>query len=836
MGNRSLKEIEDLAHKIVTTYFCDSDMEFMLSTLADDVIWLGGGEKQKAEGREAVTACFRAGREDMIAFDLSEEVYHSMDLGGGSYLCEGLGHLQSKPESETFLDIQQRVTFVFRERAGRLETVHIHNSVPYTNMKDDELFPVEAGKKEYHRLRSALLAKNQEFENQAQFLEQLYNTVPCGIIQFSIDPSHQLISLNPMTWKFYGYASEEEYRKDVKSPLQAVETQDLEWIMSIVEGLALNGENISYHRECIKKNGERAWINVAMGRIVNHNGQEVIQAVFTDITEQMQMDKAREREKILENRSLRTAVYTAYPLIISINLTQDSYNCFADGQDFYVFEKKGKFTCLIDQCTAVAYTSFQEDFSTAFNRDALLRQFAKGEREVYMELKTKDMDGVFHWVSAHAIHVANPFGDDVLAICLIKILDKQRREQAKQQQLLRDALADAKAANQAKSNFLSRMSHDIRTPMNAIIGMSTIGQLKAAEIETVKECFYKIDTSCRYLLSLINDVLDMSKIENNKMQINYERFDFTAFLHEIDQIIAPLAEEKKIRYEVLLQEGLERFYIGDALRIKQILMNLLSNAIKFTPSEGKITMDVREERRSSSHAYLRFVVEDTGIGMSEGFLKKVFHPFEQEDLGSARNQVGTGLGLSIVYNLIQLMGGSVYVKSKKQEGSAFTVVIPLGLSQTGEAAVDGEPCPLQHESNGRRPRRTQQLKGQRILLVEDNALNQEIARTLLEMQGAIVDIADNGQEAADRFQAMPPEAYLAILMDIRMPVLDGIEATKRIRSMESGREKRVPILAMTANAFEEDKKKAFDAGMSGYLVKPLDVGTLLGSLEKLLKK
>ena len=456
-----------------------------------------------------------------------------------------------------------------------------------------------------------------------------------------------------------------------------------------------------------------------------------------------------------------------------------------------------------------------------------------------MELKTKDLRGIYHWVSVHVIYVENPFSDDVLAISLVKILDSQRQEQAKQEQLLRDALVSAKAANRAKSDFLSRMSHDIRTPMNAIIGMSAIGQLKATDLETVKECFHKIDTSCKYLLSLINDVLDMSKIETDKMEMNFEHFDFASFMDELNQIICPQAEEKGIRFEVRQGEGLETGYIGDALRMKQILMNLLSNALKFTPLGGEISLEIKEKRRSGGFSYLQFLVRDTGVGMSEEFLEKVFHPFEQEAPGDARNYVGSGLGLSIVYNLVQLMGGSVSVKSKKQEGSVFQVIIPFQLVtdelMTGQK-VDSLPENAAEDENLWQPDTPLSLTGQRILLAEDNELNQEIARTLLEMQGAVVDVADNGQEAVEQFQRQKPGAYLAILMDIRMPVLDGIEATKQIRSLEGEDGRQIPILAMTANAFEEDRKKAYDAGMSGYLIKPLDINTLLSELKNLLMK
>lgn len=964
MGNKTLTEVEQLAHKIVSTYFCDSEMEFMISTFADDIIWLGGGEMQKAEGKEAVAAAFRAGKDEMIACDMSEEVYHSVDLGGGCYLCEGVSRLQSRPESETYLNMQQRVTFVFREKGDSLETVHIHNSVPFAEIKDDELFPMESSRAAYQRLKSALIEKNLEYEHQARFLEQLYNTVPCGILQFSIDSLHKLISVNPMTWKFYGYSGEEAFRSEVRGALQIVNEEDRAWITATIEGLALNGETTSYRRQCRKKNGEEAWINVVMGRIVNSNGEEVIQAVFTDITEEVQMEKTQEMERVLENRSLRAAICTAYPLIISVNLTRDSYNCFVDGQSNYHFTKEGCYSAMVEESTGYTYASYQEDFAATFSRGALLQRFEKGESEAYMEVQSKGTDGEYHWISVHSIYVDNPFNDDVLAINLIKILDTQRQEKAKQEQLLRDALASARAANQAKSDFLSRMSHDIRTPMNAIIGMSTIGQLKIEDKKVVGDCFQKIDTSSKYLLSLINDVLDMSRIETDKMEVNCELFEFKSFLDEINQIIYSQTAEKEINYEMRHQEPLEAYYMGDALRMKQVLMNLLSNSLKFTSSGGTICVEIREKERTNGYALLEFVVWDTGIGMSEEFMERIFQPFEQENPGSARNNVGSGLGLSIVYNLLQLMGGNICVESAKNRGSKFTVTIPLQLvsddeerewerkrqnllkdfkvlvadddpfigeqtavildsigaetvwtdsgygavekveQRMGEASmfdiamIDWKMPGIDGIETARRIRRLvgpetmiimitaydwtdieedarnagvdyfiakpllkssiydtfaeldqkrihggtdtdrgdeePTLEGQRILLAEDNKLNQEIAKTLLEMNGAVVDVVDNGREAAERFESQSPDTYLAVLMDIRMPVMDGIEATKAIRSMDREDSKRIPILAMTANAFEEDKKKAYEAEMTGYLVKPLDITTLLEELRKFL--
>ena len=831
MGKWTLAEVEALAHKIVKTYFCDSDVEFLISTFAEDIIWLGGGEKQKAEGREAVAACFRMGRDEMIAFDMSQEQYHSMELGGGSYVCEGVSWLDSKPESETYLSMQQRVTFVFRERGDRLETAHIHNSVPFSAIRDDELFPVEAGRAEFQRLKSALVEKNQEYQHQAQFLETLYNTIPCGIIQFTTDPGHETIAVNPMTWKFYGYSSEEEYRQNIKSPLHAIEPEDYDWIEATIDKLVSSGDPISYHRRCRKRNGDEAWVNVVMDRIVNGNGQEVIQAVFTDITEQMRLEKAQEQERILENRSLRTAIYTAYPLIISVNLTKDTYNCIIDQQTILSIPGEGRYTDLLESTVPDVYHSYQADFAAVFSREEILRRFESGEREIYMELQEKGLDGEYHWIAACIIYVENPFNADVLAIDLVKFLDAQRIEQARQEQLLRDALASANAANRAKSDFLSRMSHDIRTPMNAIIGMSAIGKLKIHDPEVVRDCFQKIDASSQYLLSLINDILDMAKIETNKMEIAHAAFHFGDFLDEVKEIIYPQTEERNISCEIRRQESMESYYIGDPLRMKQILMNLLSNALKFTSPGGRITMDIKESHRTNGFAYLQFVVSDNGIGMSQEFIQRIFQPFEQEAPGNARNNVGSGLGLSIVYNLVQLMGGAIHVKSQKHGGSVFTVTIPFQIV----AGDEGK----KKERKGQKlsgPLRHPALEGLRILIVEDNALNQEIARTLLEMNGVHVDVAGNGREAVERFRGQKAGTYQAILMDIRMPVMDGLEASRQIRAMDKEDAGSVPILAMTANAFEQDKKEACGAGMSGYLVKPLDIDILMSELEKCLER
>lgn len=972
MNKKCQLEIEAFADKILKSYFCDSDVELLISTFAPDIVWLGAGENQRAEGAENVAACFRAGKDDLAPCIMTRERYVTRDLGGGIYLCEGDSWIQPRPETGLYFSTHQRITFIFKQENGRLWCEHIHNSVDYSDIQSEELFPAAAGREAFEKLKESLEEKNQQIlmvsqdvERRARFLTQLYNTIPCGILQFTPDPSHRVVSLNRMVWEFYGFSSEEEYRSKILSPFQLVLEEDRKGIMESVSRMELGGGLTTYTRESRRLDGTPVWISVLMERLINADGVDVIQAIFTDMTEIKTLLMLQEQEQMVENRLLRAATCTAYPMIISLNLTKDEYNCFIEEQTYELKEHRGSYDRIIEDWLPEVYPAYREDFNRKFTRNALMEAFASGEREVYMEFQTVGSDCDYHWLSMQIIYVDNPVGDDVLAIVLIKVLDSQRAEQARQEQLLRDALAAAKAANNAKSDFLSRMSHDIRTPMNAIIGMSTIGQLKADDKGHVKDCFKKIDASSRYLLSLINDILDMSKIETGKMEIQHDKFDFTGFWEEIISITAPQASSLGLSFELYHQEPVERYYLGDELRLKQIVLNLLSNALKFTHPGGRVDVYIKEQRRTNGFAYVSLTVKDDGIGIGKEFLNRIFQPFEQESAESARNNVGSGLGLAIVYNLVQLMGGTIEVQSGKGEGASFIVILPLGVVDDNEeleilrksqellkdvhvlvvdddeivgeqatiileeigarsvwvdsgrraieevkasmerghvydiAMIDwkmpdmdgiettrqirrligpdamiiiisaydwssieteareaGANCfiskplfrstichTLSHLSDCAGPERLERLEaqgialaGRRILLVEDNELNLEIAKVLLENYGLKVDSAENGEIAVEKFSGSPENYYYAVLMDIRMPVMNGLEATRAIRKLEREDALKIPVLAMTANAFEEDRILAYKAGVNGYIVKPLDVKDLLMELNSYRKK
>lgn len=410
-----------------------------------------------------------------------------------------------------------------------------------------------------------------------------------------------------------------------------------------------------------------------------------------------------------------------------------------------------------------------------------------------------------------------------------KDITRIHKEEEQKSKTLKKALSAAEAANDAKTNFLSRISHDIRTPMNAIIGMTAIASYKHTDPDMVKYCLERINEASRYLMTLINDILDMSKIESGKMQLRKSYFDMHQFLSNIESIAGQQAFDYGINFTASIDSSVRHIYIGDSLRLNQIMINLLSNALNFTQSDGSVNFNIKEVRRSTSQAELVFTIKDNGCGMSKDFQKIMYHPFEQEATGNARNQVGTGLGLSIVRNIVELMNGNILAESEPGCGTTFTVSLPFDIPDIKEELSLVNAYSLWNDSGKALDEiDLHQFFGLRILLVEDNEINLEIAEIFLKDSGFLVDSAKNGQEAIEKYALSKPNTYFAILMDIRMPVVDGLTATKTIRGMHKEDSMTIPIIAMSANAFEEDKQQARQAGMTGYLVKPV-------SREKLLR-
>lgn len=530
-----------------------------------------------------------------------------------------------------------------------------------------------------------------------------------------------------------------------------------------------------------------------------------------------------------------------------------------------------------------------------------------------------------------------------------------QRKQIEQNNRLRAALDQARQANVAKTAFLSRMSHEIRTPMNAIIGLDNIALHDKELTPTLKGYLEKIGSSARYLLTIINDILDMSRIESGRMSFRNEEFSFTSFVYQINTLIDGQCKDKGLTYDCQLKGDIGKYYIGDDTKLEQILINILGNAVKFTDTGGKVTLIIECTAQYDGQSNFQFTIKDTGVGMSKDYLPKIFEPFSQEDDTTTSRYGGSGLGLAITKNIVQMMNGSITVDSAKGVGTIFVVNVPLkdsarsdsddahemrpqdfsvliiddeklarehAKSVLGEVGIDADTCAsgkeaielikLRHarrddynlilvdwlmpELDGievtrqireilgsdttvivltaydwyeveeealkagvdtfmakplastnalyefkqafTRKRQTMpekkvvDLEGRKILVAEDMPVNAEIMMMILEMRGMISDHAENGKIAVEKFAASPPGFYDAILMDIRMPVMDGLEATAAIRALDHPDAKTIPIIAMTANAFDEDVQRSLKAGMNAHLTKPADPEQLYAALQE----
>ena len=589
--------------------------------------------------------------------------------------------------------------------------------------------------------------------------------------------------------------------------------------------------------------------------------------------------------------------------------------------------------------------SVKQEFLAHLDFDYMLRQL-EHQPSYTFSVEMRDNNGSLRVKRIQVFYISR----ELKRVCMARtdVTDVVRQEQ-RQKEELAAALVAAEQANAAKSDFLSRMSHEIRTPMNAIIGMSTIAAQHIGDDEQVADCISKIGISSRFLLSLINDILDMSRIESGKMLLKNEKIPTEEFLNGINSICYAQAASKGVDYECIADPVLDDYYVGDAMKLQQVLINILSNAIKFTGEGGKVTFSASQRKKTKNDAVLRFIVNDTGVGMSEEFIPHIFEPFSQESTGTTAVYGGTGLGLAISKKIVDMMDGRITVRSIKGIGTEFTVDVKLGISEeekhrhsqkkhdynfshlktlvvdddvavcesavstlremgvqaqwvdSGRKAVDlvaglkdngryfdmilvdwkmpdmdgietarriraivgpdvtiiimtaYDWLSIEHEAKlagvnllmskpmfksslvsaftralGEKEERQQPVNveynfaGKRILLVEDNQINTEVAALLLRDKGFEVDTAENGLRALERFSKSDPGYYDAILMDIRMPLMDGLTAANNIRHLSNADAHTVPIIAMTANAFDDDIEKSKAAGMNAHLAKPVD--------------
>ncbi len=672
-------------------------------------------------------------------------------------------------------------------------------------------------------------AYEREIIQKNQTLETIFTTLDCGVMRHSLDGT-RIYSINQAALRILGYASQEEMLADgFDTVARSVVEEDRERLRQAIQSLKKEGDSVSVAYRVLHDDGKLIHVMGSV-KLVEENGIPLYQRFLLDITEQKRQENAEREEQERYHMELVHALSIDYNLVSYFDLDTEVGTALRINNCEYgvldeifarpmLSESMGRY---IDTCV---YEEDKEAMRQAITRENLVRELEE-KGACYANYRTFCGGGMRYFQMK--VVRAGEWNVNRGIVLGLRSVDEETRQEMEKKSLLEEALQQANRANQAKTTFLSNMSHDIRTPMNAIIGFTTLATSHINDREQVEAYLKKIMTSGNHMLGLINDILDMSRIESGKIHLDEKPCDLTELLNGLRSIVQVEVQTKRLDLDLEL-DGLEhREVYCDKLRVNQILLNLVGNAIKYTTPGGRIRVSLKEGPAGSAGSGLyRLRVEDNGIGMSEAFVSRIFEPFERERNSTISGIQGTGLGMAITKNIVDMMKGTIQVESKQGEGTAVTVCLPLRFYTGWE---EGEVFPT-HQ--GKAPRAERSHTG-RILLTEDNELNQEIAVAILEEAGFTVEVAENGQVAVDRLVERGPDYYRVVLMDIQMPVMNGYQAAEAIRALEDKALASIPIIAMTANAFEEDKREALRHGMNGHIAKPIDVRLLLDTLDELL--
>ena len=561
-------------------------------------------------------------------------------------------------------------------------------------------------------------------------------------------------------------------------------------------------------------NGVPTYVQLKVTRMIEKEGTHIVIGI-SSVDEQM---KAMEAFEMAHHASITfgrvaTALAGDYFSIYVVDLDTDHFVEYSATKEFDTLgvEKNGEdfFNLSRRNMLRLIYEDDRERFMGTFYREKVMSIL---ERDKIFTMKYRLVFGDTPvWVSMKATLLEDKDGRHLI-IGTNNIEAQMEREEEYQQRV-------REARTSARNDFLANMSHDIRTPMNAIVGYTNIAKTNKHKPETVADALDKIGSSSHYLLSLINDILDISKIESGKMQISCGPCDLAELFRRIEDITALQAKKKSLVINYCYDNICHYQVITDELRIEQIIINIVSNAIKYTPPGKTVDLIAEEVPSPGGKNKYRFIIRDTGIGIKEDYMPHIFESFTREERTTVNRIQGTGLGLAITAKIVEMMGGTISVKSKLGEGSEFTVELEL------------EPLETDSQANADNSENID-LAGHRILLVEDNAINAEIARMILEQYGAEVQQAENGKIGLEALQEKGPGYYDAVLMDIQMPVMNGFEATKAIRALGGAYATALPIIAMSANAYDEDVRDCLAAGMNGHIAKPFNPDELMRILRR----
>jgi PAS domain S-box-containing protein len=799
-------------------------------------------------------------------------------------------------------------------------------------------------------------------EQSISIVQEIGSYMPGGFFIYKAEEPGELLYANQAVFTIFGCADLEEFRQLTGYTFQGMLHPDDYAAVnnSINQQIAESKEKMDYAEyRIIRKDGAVRWVD-DYGHYAESETYGGLYYVFiSDITEK----KEQLQKELTLRDSMVVALSSDYRSVFYVDLDEDEAVCYLEDKRFSGTLSQGEHVPFLSTLTAYGNQYVEESYREGFMRfiqpDHIRAELLKQPVIAYRYLSTSNGKKLYTMLRMAGVrHLEDRADHRVHAIGLgFTDIDAEMRETMAQQKALADALTAAEQASKAKTAFLNNMSHEIRTPMNAIIGLDSLALRNKNLPEETREYLEKIGESAKHLLGLINDILDMSRIESGRILLRNEEFSFRDMLEQVNAMVLTQCREKGLKYECQMLGGVSDYYIGDDMKLKQVLINILSNAIKFTEVPGSVLLTVERTGIFGDHSTLKFVIRDTGIGMDPEFVPKIFDPFAQEDSSRNSKYGSTGLGMAITKNIVEMMNGSISVESEKGKGSAFTVIVSLRNCQhhgpvtryinpkdmrvlivddeeiaaeharivldevgimadtcyTGEDALhmlevqhtkheaynlvlldwkmpkmDGldvareirkrydsettviiltsfnwdeimdealhigvdsflakplfasnvidefERLARKNNMSLYKEKKRADLKGRRILLAEDIMINVEIMKQLMTMKEVTTDHAENGRIALEMFAQSKPGTYEAILMDVRMPEMDGLEATRAIRVLDRPDAKRVPIIAMTANAFDEDVQLSLQAGMNAHLSKPVEPEHLYQTLEELI--
>ena len=768
--------------------------------------------------------------EDMIAALADGSIDTAFPVGGGLYYSEENGILQSGPVVSAATELVFRGTF--SEEKTEHFAVNENNRMQYYFVKthypdaeitmypsiDDCLKAVidgKAGCTTLNGLRADDILKNSRYSG-LSLLQTTYDDDRCFGVQTG---NEGLLKLLNRGINVLGADYAQNLAYHYTDQLYTYSLTDMIRDNALLFGLlilAVAGIIIAF----LIRDRKRSAREIKDKENARKEMEEVNAKLVEQQTRREQQDK------------MITALASDYRCVYHVDLDNDDAVCYRgdpndkeqtpEGKHFPYLER---FTWYADHYVADGY---REGFLAFIEPDHIRRALEDEPIIAYRYLVQRDGREYYEMIRMAGVRHAKNRDDHIVhAVGLgLTVIDTEMRDTMAKNRALIEALGAAEEANKAKTAFLSNMSHEIRTPMNAIIGLDSLALNNGDIPEETREYLEKISESANHLLSLINDVLDMSRIESGSLVLHKEEFSFRDMLDQINTMIMAQCTDKGLRYECSVSGEISDYYIGDEMKLKQVLLNILSNAVKFTEAPGDVSFSVQRTAVYEDHSSIRFVIKDTGVGMDKTFIPRIFDPFTQEDSNRTSRYGSTGLGMAITKNIVELMNGTISVRSEKGAGTEFTVVVTLTNSKSGHAAGGADHV--------RRTGGAADIRGRRILMAEDVKINAEIMKKIIQAGEAEIDHAENGRVALDMFRNSPEGYYDAILMDVRMPEMDGLETTEAIRALDRSDAKTVPIIALTANAFDEDVQRSLQVGMDAHLSKPVEPGRLYQTLKELI--